>query len=52
MRMSFSWVMPPMPVPSVRMKYRLLATTGCTGVGGSGGLCADGNNWGCVCGTW
>ena len=28
MRMSFSWVMPAMPSPSVRMKYRLVCDDG------------------------
>jgi hypothetical protein len=51
MRTSFSWVMPPMPSPRVRMKYRLLATTGCTAADGLPD-CADGSSWGWVCGTW
>ncbi len=42
-RMSFSCVIPPMPSPRVRMKYRLLATTGCTVAATSPG-CADGSN--------
>ena len=49
-RMSFSWVMPPMPDPSVRMKCRLVWMSGCTD--DESGLCDDGSSCGWVCGTW
>ena len=53
MRMSFSCVIPAMPSPSVRMKYRLawVSPGGCPdGFDVLGML--EGSSCGCVCGTW